>query len=209
MPTSLFWILKAISSDGTRSPESHRLTTAPDTPIATARSSCVQPNTFRRTRRRSDVLGGDSAMSELLPNGNSLSSGNTTNELSPYVAKWQRGGVAGKKTFRETLSALLKSHELKTGANQAEVARQLDVAPSTVSRWASGEREPSGIELCRLAKLLDVRPEALLGSDYTDPHPQAPPKRRGPRPKSERAATSFVMGLPPSGGASPKRRTGT
>ena len=59
--------------------------------------------------------------------------------------------------------------ELLAGKNKSKVARALTasgfrVNPSTVSRWANGERIPSGPALQALAGYLEV-PEAVIALD--------------------------------------------
>lgn len=45
-------------------------------------------------------------------------------------------------------------HDLKeAGISQGRIARLLGVSISAVSRWASGERQPSGYATFRLARL--------------------------------------------------------
>ena len=50
------------------------------------------------------------------------------------------------------------------GLTQGELARALDVAPATVSRWEAGQRLPSGqaIRYARLLRVLAERAQAVV-----------------------------------------------
>ena len=74
--TSLRSMANAMSSDGVRSPDNHRLTFAGDAPTADASSSCVHPRTRSRDRNCSGAQALGSPMSQLFPIGNRLSTGN-------------------------------------------------------------------------------------------------------------------------------------
>lgn len=53
----------------------------------------------------------------------------------------------------DTFIADTISDLVKAGATYSHIARTLGVSTSTVSRWRSGERHPSGHMLFRLARL--------------------------------------------------------
>jgi transcriptional regulator with XRE-family HTH domain len=71
----------------------------------------------------------------------------------------------------------------RAGLTQAELAERLGLlSPETISRYERGEREPRVSSLIRIAEVLGVAPEELLGypgSDggehYLMPEPPAPP----------------------------------
>lgn len=67
---------QAISRDGVRAPDSHRLTTAGETFTSEQSLSLVQPFSSRQTRSLSDADTRDFLMRALLPIGNTLSIGN-------------------------------------------------------------------------------------------------------------------------------------
>ena len=48
------------------------------------------------------------------------------------------------------------------GWSQEELAARLDVTRQSVSKWESGQSDPSTTNLLALAKLFGVRPEELL-----------------------------------------------
>ena len=45
------------------------------------------------------------------------------------------------------------------------LAEQLDVAPSTVSKWCTNDAQPSLETLMQIARLLEVKPDDLLRFD--------------------------------------------
>lgn len=55
---------------------------------------------------------------------------------------------------------------LASGKTRADLARELDVARSTVGRWFSGEREPETVEALRqLADALGVTAASLIDAE--------------------------------------------
>lgn len=71
--------------------------------------------------------------------------------------------------FLERLRSVLKDQgrldadgDVERGFS-SEIARKLDVAPSTVSRWVKGDTIPNGEQFIALAFHLGVAPAALLG----------------------------------------------
>jgi len=52
---------------------------------------------------------------------------------------------------------------------QARLARELDVSEATVSRWTSGQRNPSSTLAVRIARLLGCSLDDLLVSSDYDP----------------------------------------
>lgn len=51
------------------------------------------------------------------------------------------------------------------GKTNKWLAEQLDVAPSTVSKWCTNDAQPSLETLMQIAKLLEVKPDDLLRFD--------------------------------------------
>jgi phage repressor protein C with HTH and peptisase S24 domain len=76
----------------------------------------------------------------------------------------------------------------KIGATQADLARQLGLAPSAVSRMMRGERQMKLLEAVQVAQFLGVSQDDVLrhaGEESTLPPPSEPPRRgRPPRPAS-------------------------
>jgi DNA-binding Xre family transcriptional regulator len=51
------------------------------------------------------------------------------------------------------------------GKTNKWLAEQLDVAPSTVSKWCTNDAQPSLGTLMQIARLLEVKPDDLLRFD--------------------------------------------
>ncbi|OON99423.1 MAG: hypothetical protein ATN35_12765 [Epulopiscium sp. Nele67-Bin004] len=68
--------------------------------------------------------------------------------------------------FGERLAMLLKRHR-KT---QKEVATAVGIAPTTLSRYTSGERFPPSIVIVDIAQHLDTTADFLLGLDKAAPN---------------------------------------
>jgi len=63
----------------------------------------------------------------------------------------------------------LKALRLQFGLSQKQVAEKLDVSPSIVSGYETGERTPSTENLLSLSYLYNVSTDYLLGRQATDP----------------------------------------
>ena len=61
----------------------------------------------------------------------------------------------------------IKAIRKAMGLSAEQIASALYVAPSTVYRWESGECDLASLPLCRLADLLGVTTDALLGREGT------------------------------------------
>ncbi|MFE6895126.1 helix-turn-helix domain-containing protein [Streptomyces sp. NPDC057694] len=74
-------------------------------------------------------------------------------------------------TAEAELPAVEVRRELReqAGLSKAQVARALEVSPSTVSAWESGSREPSGAMRTRYAYLLDGLAQKLRQEPRTEP----------------------------------------
>lgn len=55
------------------------------------------------------------------------------------------------------------------GLSAEQIASAICVSPATVYRWESGECDPGSSQLCRLADLLGVTTDALLGREINQP----------------------------------------
>ena len=82
----------------------------------------------------------------------------------------------------------------RVGATQADLARQLRLAPSAVSRMMKGERRMNQLETVQIAEFLGVTPEEVLrhAIEGTTPAPASEMSRpgRGRPPSSGSAAPS-------------------
>jgi transcriptional regulator with XRE-family HTH domain len=89
----------------------------------------------------------------------------------------------------------LKQVYQKMGLTGRDVARLVNIHPSAVSRWASGERNPSLLQLMRLTTKLGV-PFWQIATTYEDePTSQDAPRRPKRRPV---APTSTSTGRQPA-----------
>ena len=82
----------------------------------------------------------------------------------------------------------------RIGASQADLARQLRLAPSAVSRMLNGERQVKLLEAAQIAAFLGVPPEEVMrhaGEEASEPRPVIPGRRgRPPGSRSRRLAQS-------------------
>lgn len=58
----------------------------------------------------------------------------------------------------------IKEAREKNGYNQKEFAQKINVAPNTLSNWETGKREPDYKSLLKIAEVLDVSIDFLLGN---------------------------------------------
>lgn len=70
-----------------------------------------------------------------------------------------------KDIFHENLREV----RLMRGLTQQEVADALGVAKSTYNMYESGKREPDVVKIRKLAKILNVTGDVLLGLEPIDP----------------------------------------
>lgn len=61
------------------------------------------------------------------------------------------------------VSMAVRQHRERTGLNQSQLAERIGVSQGNVSRWESGNGIPRGDALMRLARELNVSPQALVG----------------------------------------------
>jgi transcriptional regulator with XRE-family HTH domain len=111
-------------------------------------------------------------------------------------------------TFSKRLALALG----EAGLSQADLARSVDVNPSTVNHWCSGKRCPKPDDTKRIAATLGVRAAWLLLGDgdmrETDASAPAPPPAPAPKPR-KRTAPRRSSAAPPPGPAraTPGRRS--
>ena len=129
-------------------------------------------------------------MTQSLPNGKSLSSGNVRKVLRPKDLAWQRESVSG--SFAEKLRELMDFHEI----NQPALARRVRVETATVSRWLSTGRLPGGQDLLALARVLETDPYKLVGSSFGEPEPPEAAVRKGRPPRVEQELAGAARPLP-------------
>ena len=65
------------------------------------------------------------------------------------------------------LAEKIKKLRVKNGFSQREVAKYLDVSPSIISGYETGERTPSGEMLLSLSNLYQCSTDYLLGREDT------------------------------------------
>lgn len=70
------------------------------------------------------------------------------------------------------------SARLGRQVSQLEIARELDVAGATISRWEAGEKEPDLRTIAELARVLGVSPAWLAFGDANGAatHTEGPPR---------------------------------
>ena len=66
----------------------------------------------------------------------------------------------------KSLGEVLKRHRTECRMTQEFVAEAIDVSRQAVSKWESGQSDPSTTNLMALAKLFQVTPEDLLREVY-------------------------------------------
>lgn len=62
----------------------------------------------------------------------------------------------------EAVGAAIRYHRLRAHLSLGDLAASLGTSKGTVSCWENGHAEPSFNNLLRLARVLHVRPSALL-----------------------------------------------
>ena len=65
----------------------------------------------------------------------------------------------------ENFNENLKEARIKSGLSQKEVSENIGVAKSTYSLYESGNREPNGNTIKKIADVLNVSADTLLGID--------------------------------------------
>jgi transcriptional regulator with XRE-family HTH domain len=74
------------------------------------------------------------------------------------------------ETFKTRLQQMLEAKKLSA----AEFSRLSGINKSSMSRYLSGERLPRAKVIASMARVLEVEPGWLLGSDITEPVVKAP-----------------------------------
>lgn len=87
----------------------------------------------------------------------------------------------------------LKELRINNGYSQRMVAKQLEVSPSIISGYETGERTPSVEVLLALAYLYRCSTDYLLGKDTTIP--QGIPAVDGLSPKQLHALAEFIRAM--------------
>ena len=64
----------------------------------------------------------------------------------------------------------LKELRLERQLTQEELAKELNVSPSTISLYESGNREPSSVFIVAVARYFHVSSDYLLGLQESDSH---------------------------------------
>ena len=62
----------------------------------------------------------------------------------------------------------LKAARIAAKKTQKDVADAIGVAKSTYSQYETGKREPGIIGIKKIAKYLNISPDALIGNDYQE-----------------------------------------
>lgn len=62
----------------------------------------------------------------------------------------------------------LKAARIAANKTQKDVADAIGVAKSTYSQYEAGKREPGIIGIKKIAKYLNISPDALIGTDYQE-----------------------------------------
>ncbi len=138
-------------------------------------------------------------MSQLLPNGNRLSTGKQKRTDRASEARDNLSAVA-RPSFAEVLRSTMKNHDVR----QSELAWRLKVSPAAVSRWLSKERFPQALELLAIARVLEIDPFVLVGSDFVEPRDARPAPTRGRPPITKEG---FMRDLDDSPSAREKKPT--
>jgi transcriptional regulator with XRE-family HTH domain len=67
-----------------------------------------------------------------------------------------------------TLGTLIRLHRENLEMSRAELARQVGVHPSQLTRWEAGDHKPSLSAMVALGKALDVDPVELMSAAAVD-----------------------------------------
>ena len=68
------------------------------------------------------------------------------------------------RTGREGFMSLLKRLRLERGLTQTALAARMNLVPSTVSFWESGESVPKPALIPKLARVLGVHPREIVNA---------------------------------------------
>ncbi len=74
----------------------------------------------------------------------------------------------------------LKSELNNSGKSMYWLSKKLDVHPTTVSNWVNGKTEPKGDMLLKIANLLEVEIDYLMGVDSATHNKRQPEYYKGP-----------------------------
>jgi transcriptional regulator with XRE-family HTH domain len=56
---------------------------------------------------------------------------------------------------------LIEKYRTQAGLNQTQLAKKAGLTQAAISQYEAQERQPNGRSLCRIAKVLNIAPEAL------------------------------------------------
>ena len=79
------------------------------------------------------------------------------------VEAYRTFNIVIKRAYRENFSARLKEARRRKNNTQQQLANELEITVGAYQFYERGQREPSLTNLIRLAKILDVTPNWLLG----------------------------------------------
>lgn len=65
-----------------------------------------------------------------------------------------------------TLGNMIKEARKRKGLKQEDLAREMNVSKTTISKWESGTNSPDVFKLQRLARILDIPPNIFTDENY-------------------------------------------
>lgn len=71
--------------------------------------------------------------------------------------------MARKKRGGPSIGKRIAAWRRRSGRNQVELAAQMGIYPSSISRWESGESDPSHKNLARMAAVLGIDLATFFG----------------------------------------------
>lgn len=96
------------------------------------------------------------------------------------------------------VSGRLKDARKKRGLSQTELANRLNIKPVNIARWENGQRNPRPSTLKRIAEILEVPVDWLLGADTIPTnHIGKVPDREQPTPHLRNLEAAGADILPP------------
>lgn len=70
--------------------------------------------------------------------------------------------LIAKNNYNKTVGNNIAKYRLMNQLTQTELAKQLDIAQSTLSQYETGEREMSYELICKVCSLLGIEPNELF-----------------------------------------------
>ena len=71
----------------------------------------------------------------------------------------------------EHIGTRIKAARQEQGLTRTQLAAELDITETTVTRWEQGRNKPGISQLLGLSRVLQVSPEYLLGADEPNGDP--------------------------------------